>query len=336
MPLHSLRLTFYSTMPETILGVDLRACELDDVEKVSDLESSIFTDEQTDPARRRHWWVMTDKLEKGMRWIAVRDGVAIAYTSASHELWEAGEKRYGIVRLLLRQEDWSDEGYARLVQVAEEWLRGEGAVTAVARVRDGYDRELATLQRLGYREDRRMRMSELDLVANRTHLLETRERRRREMREQGVDLHVLAADPDPDKLGKLYEVVIESEKDIPTTVPWRELSFDEWTSFWFDAPNISEDWFWIAREGDAIVGASVLDMPVVRGLPWTAYTCTSRAVRGRGIASALKYESIGQALELGHERVRTTNDADNAPILRVNQEMGYRLIAPVIELHRAL
>ena len=324
-------------MPEIILGVDLRKCELEDVEKVSDLESSIFTDEPSDPARRKRWWVMTDKLEKGMRRLAERDGVAIAYTSASHELWEGDEKRYGTIRLLLRPEDWTAEAYTRLVQVAEDWLRGEGAATSVARVRDGFDRELTTLQRLGYREERRMRMSELDLVANRSHLLETRERRRREMREKGVELHVLAADPDPDKRRKLYRLVIESEKDIPTTVPWRELSFEEWISFWFDPPtNVREDWFWIAREGAEIVGASVLDMPVVRGIPWTAYTCTSRAVRGRGIASALKYESIGQALELGHERVRTTNDADNAPILRVNQEMGYRLVAPFIELHRTL
>ena len=55
----------------------------------------------------------------------------------------------------------------------------------------------------------------------------------------------------------------------------------------------------IAREGDAVVGTSVLDLPVERGLPWTAYTGTSRSVRGRGIARALKYESISQALEAG-------------------------------------
>jgi hypothetical protein len=34
--------------------------------------------------------------------------------------------------------------------------------------------------------------------------------------------------------------------------------------------------------------------------------------------------------------VRTNNDADNPPILRINEEMGYRPIAPLIELHRSL
>src|SRR5207248_657648 len=103
-----------------------------------------------------------------------------------------------------------------------------------------------------------------------------------------------------------------------------------------DNPGVHEDRFWIAKEGDAIVGCSVLDYPVVRGVPWTAYTGTSRAVRGRGIARALKYESMGQAIEAGFARVRTNNDADNPAILRVNERMGYRLIAPLIEMHRRL
>ena len=322
-------------MPETI-NLVLRPALLDDAEKVADLESSLDPDEPSDPSRRRHWWRMTDELEEGMRRVAERDGEAIAYVSASHERWSAEEKRYGTVRLLLDHEEWSDERYGALVRVGEEWLRAEGAVTSVIRIRADHERELRAIQNLGYREDRRMRTSELDLVANRDRLLATREACRRQMRDVGVSMLPLSEDRDPDRYRKLYATVIESEKDIPTTVPWRELTFEEWMPFWFDCPNIREDWFWIAREGDAIVGTSVLDVPVVRGLPWTAYTGTARAVRGRGIARALKYESIGQAVDAGYPRVRTTNDADNPAILRVNEEMGYRLIAPIIELHRPL
>jgi len=84
------------------------------------------------------------------------------------------------------------------------------------------------------------------------------------------------------------------------------------------------------------VGTSILDTPAVRGVPWTAYTGTLRSVRGRGIARALKYQSMAQAIDDGFTRVRTNNDADNPPILRINQEMGYQLVAPVIEFHHAL
>jgi RimJ/RimL family protein N-acetyltransferase len=80
----------------------------------------------------------------------------------------------------------------------------------------------------------------------------------------------------------------------------------------------------------------VIGFPPTRGLPWTWLTGTPRAVRGRGIARALKYETMAQAIELGYQRVRTNNDGANAPILHINQEMGYRLVAPLIELHREL
>lgn len=323
-------------MPETNLDTRLRECTMDDAELVSDLETSFDPSDPGDPGRRRHWWRMSDELEKNMRRVAVEDGAAVAYASASHELWEPDDKYFGTIRVMLRHDRWTDTAYAQLVSVAESWLRREEARTSVARVREDFPLELRVLGELGYREDRRMRPSELDLVTNRERILERREECRKRMRDEGVELRVISDDRDPDRYRKLYEMVIESEKDIPTTVPWRVLSFDEWYMFWFDNPAIREDWFWIAREGDAVVGTSVLDLPVVRGNPWTAYTGTSRAVRGRGIARALKYESIGQAVEAGFPRVRTMNDTDNPPILRINEEMGYRGIAPVIELHRPL
>jgi hypothetical protein len=54
------------------------------------------------------------------------------------------------------------------------------------------------------------------------------------------------------------------------------------------------------------------------------------------VARALKYETVAQAIALGAERIRTNNDGANAPILHLNDEMGYRLVDPVIELHRDL
>ena len=69
---------------------------------------------------------------------------------------------------------------------------------------------------------------------------------------------------------------------------------------------------------------------------WTALTATSKAVRGRGIARALKYETVAQAITLGATRIGTTNDGENAPILRLNAEMGYTPAIPWLELHREL
>ena len=316
--------------------LEFRPATLDDAGIVAELQMRRDPDDVSDPVLLRYWWQMGDEMQKVMRQVAVHDGAAVAFVAGVHEHWSSEEKRFGIVRALLRDDVWKEDAYNELLGVGERWLRQEGAATAVVRLRGDFARDLAALERAGYREDRRMRTSELDLVANRDSILSTAERCRAEMRRQGVEIRPLSDDDDPDRYRQLYEVVTESEQDIPTTVPWRVLSFPEWERFWLANPGIREDRFWIAREGGRIVGTSVLDCPVVRGVPWTAYTGTARSVRGRGIARALKYESMAQAIAAGFTRVRTNNDADNPSILRINEQMGYRLVAPIIELHRAL
>ena len=49
-----------------------------------------------------------------------------------------------------------------------------------------------------------------------------------------------------------------------------------------------------------------------------------RAARNRGIARALKLECFAQAIELGVKTVRTGNDETNAPMLHINDSLGYR------------
>jgi GNAT superfamily N-acetyltransferase len=323
-------------MPDMTFRLELRPSTLDDAEMVADLQARRDPDDLSDAVLLRYWWQMADELHKTARQIATQDGEAVAFVAAQHEEWDPDGKRFGVVRALLRNDLWDDGWYSELVGVGERWLRGEGATTSVVRIRADFERDVKTLERIGYREDRRMRTSELDLVAKREEILRTRDDCRGEMRRQGIEIHPLSEDTDPGRLQKLYDLIIESEQDIPRSVPWRVLSFPEWKRFWLDNPGIQERNFWIARAGDEIVGTSVLDCPVTKGIPWTAYTGTRRSVRGRGIGRALKYESMAQAIEDGYARVRTNNDADNPSILKINNQMGYRLVTPIIELHRAL
>ena len=318
------------------LELDLRPATLDDVEMVANLESTRDPEDPRDPEMLRFWWTKGSMNEMYTRLVSVRQGEAVAFVGAGHERWEDTPKRFGWIRPIIHQDHWSEAGYSKLINTAEAWLRAESAVTAVARVRGDFKNELEVFGRAGYKEMRQQRISELDLVAGRDGLLATAAQCVDRMREEGVTLLTLSEDKDPERLNKLYDVCIEVEKDIPTTVPWRTMPFDEWKRNWFEDPGIREDRFWIARKGDAVVGLSVIGFPPTRGLPWTWLTGTSRAVRGRGIARALKYVTMAQAVQLGHQRVRTNNDGANAPILHINQEMGYQPVVPLIELHRDL
>lgn len=318
------------------LAFELRAATLDDIGIVADLEATRDPEDPRDPEMIRFWWTSGSLSQVFTRLVAVDGDQAVAFVAASHERWGDAPERFGSLRVVIRSDAWSEPEFARLVRKGEEWLGSEGVVNAVNRVREDRRSELMALERIGYREVRRQNFSELDLVAHREDLLRRLSEERRKMNEQGVRMLTLSRYRDPDRMVKLHEMMIAAEQDIPSTVPIPRQPFDEWMRFTFDDPGVREDRFWIALEGEAIVGLSYLEFPPVRGLPWTAFTATSKKVRGRGIARALKYESMAQAVELGYKRVRTANDGANAPILHINKEMGYRLVSPVIELHRSL
>jgi GNAT superfamily N-acetyltransferase len=318
------------------LELDLRPATLEDASIVADLETARDPDDPRDPQMIRFWWTLRSSNEATTRLVAVRDGSAVAFLAAGHELWDNVADRFGWVRVTVHPELWSEGDYSSLIARAEAWLKSEGVTTSVIRIREDFQDDLRVAGINGYREVRRQRFSELDLIALREQLLAGAEQNRKRMQEQGVQLLTLTEDKDPELMPKLHEMMVATEQDIPVTVPIRKQPFDEWKRATFDNPATRLDRFWIARQGDAIVGMSVIDFPPGRGIAWTSYTATAKAVRGRGIARALKYETMAQAINLGYERVRTANDGVNEPILHINREMGYRLVVPLVELHRSL
>src|SRR5262249_11115478 len=161
-----------------------------------------------------------------IRRIQVRDGAAVAFIGVSHDPWSDGEKRFGVVRPLIHQDEWSDAGFEWLVGIGHDWLRDEAAEVAVARIREEGTNELEALARLGSRETRRSGPSERDLVGSRDQLLESARAPSARALEQGVVMNPLSEDPDPDKRHKLYELMVESVHDIPRSVPDHEMTFE--------------------------------------------------------------------------------------------------------------
>src|SRR5690242_14100139 len=101
-------------MPATDLERELRPATLDDAALVADLESMRDPQEPRDPVMLRYWWQMSDELERAMRRVRVREGTATAFLGVSHHLWRDGEKRFGLIRPLLRYEERSEEHTSEL------------------------------------------------------------------------------------------------------------------------------------------------------------------------------------------------------------------------------
>ena len=185
------------------------------------------------------------------------DDAAVAYIGAGHDPWDE-KQRFGWIRPRLHPDRWSAARFGQLIDAGESWLREEEGSTSVARARESLTHEVRAFEAWGYDEVRRSKVWELDLVAEREKLLAAAERTREQMKAQGLSLLTLDQDPDPDRLAKLYELTTAAERDIPTTVPLRKPPYEEWHRFWFANPGVREDRYWIARDGDAMVGMSVI------------------------------------------------------------------------------
>lgn len=303
--------------------LQFREATLDDATFSADVQTALFPTRPTDPVIERYWWEQPDDTFVSRRWIAQRDGQDIGVAAFDHPAWGLLPVPHGEIYgdLLPGQRD--PASLQVLLAEMERRLTAEGAKRIAVRANEDDEMRIAAIAGRGFREDRRSRRWVLDLGENRERIERMTRQSRDRMRTEGIELLTLDREHDPDKYRKVWRMNEEAAQDVPTTLPIVEESF-EGMMRWLRQPGMYEDRFWIAREGDEIVGVSVLEYPPVRGIVGTAWTATARRVRGRGIARALKCETLMQAIALGIDRVRTGNDGANDPILHINASMGYR------------
>lgn len=303
-----------------------RRASIDDVPVIADVMTRVDPDEPWDPVLWRHNWETWTISGFPSRSYLVLDAGAVAGVA---EWWmrepPPGELRLGSLRVGLLAED--SAAMRECLSMLEGDLREMGVNGFAASTREDEHFRPAELRATGYRPDRLSRRWELDLAANRDRLRAMAAPACERMARQGIEVLTIAdaERSDPGVLRKVYEVDRLATQDVPTTVPHVTPPFEGWLHD-LTSPGLRKDRMWVACAGPDVLGMSWLKYPPVRGNVWTDWTGVAPAARGRGIAGALKLQTLLQAIEVGVGRVRTENDEENAPILHINEQMGYRAI----------
>jgi GNAT superfamily N-acetyltransferase len=315
-----------------VADMTLRGATLSDAEFVADMDTALRPDDPRDPITLKDYWRNPEENAKIERFIGEIGGEPVAYAFQRHQLWTT-PKRYGGVSSDLMPSHRTPARIDALFAAMEERASTDGAKTFTTWCWEDDQLRVDVVQARGYVEERRQRFWELDLVANRAKLETMAKESRAKMGEEKIRVLTVDRDTDPDKWKKLWQMSEEAVQDIPTTVPFTAMSFDDFMK-WMRSPGLHEDRIWIARDGDAILGVSQLSYPPKRGVVTTDWTGVARAGRGRGIARAVKYETVMQAIGLGVDRIRTDNDFKNTPILHINETMGYKRRADGVQFMR--
>lgn len=165
------------------------------------------------------------------------------------------------------------------------------------------------------------------------------------MREVWLDLEQAAVTPvvpdgirmstlTPEHERGAYEVALEAEPDIPSGADLVPGSFERWRERSL-GPLVMPELSFVALDGERVVGYALLGrFDAETADHWM--TGVARSARGRGIALAMKQQQIAAAKDAGWRFLRTQNDLANAPMRRVNEQLGYEPRIEWVQLTGAL
>jgi GNAT superfamily N-acetyltransferase len=154
-------------------------------------------------------------------------------------------------------------------------------------------------------------------------------------REMGLELDVKAADspaagpPEgieivlfadrPELADGAYDVGSEALPDIPGHEDWTPPPLEQFVESHLRGLAV----FLAVVDGEVVGYAKLREHPDGRTADH-GMTAVKRTWRGRGIAKSLKLAEITWARANGIERLTASNEERNAPMLRINESLGYR------------
>jgi GNAT superfamily N-acetyltransferase len=287
---------------------------------VVSIDAASRPDEPLDPVIERYHWEHPEPSVTTERWIAEAEGSPIGYGIVFHPDWATMTERNCIAWV-----GWLPETVSilpQLVDFVEERARALGASRLQVYCQEDEAPVIDALVAAGYQLDSLAKVWELDLRGNRDRTLSMTEASRAAMAAEGIRLIPLSEHVAEDPYRDLYDAWCDARADMPRSHQMTPVSYEQYRA-WHRSPDHRADRTWVALDGDRIVGFSFLKYPPAGGRVWTGFTGTVGSHRGRGIARAVKMETLAQAIELGVASVRTDNDQRNAAMLHINEELGY-------------
>ncbi|HEX5449099.1 MAG TPA: GNAT family N-acetyltransferase [Gaiellaceae bacterium] len=126
---------------------------------------------------------------------------------------------------------------------------------------------------------------------------------------------------DPMVLWQIDETVTP---DVPGQANPSHMPFDEWREFVLERPLYQPEGSFVAYADGEPAAISMLAADLETGRAVTIFTGTLREFRGRGLGLAAKLASLRWAAANGVTYVSTINDETNAPMLAINDRLGYK------------
>ena len=141
---------------------------------------------------------------------------------------------------------------------------------------------------------------------------------------------------DPDCEHKLHELHGAVDADVPRVNDWQPPSFEEFKNNHLENPKKPKEACFIALKNDEWVGLTQSRLRPDATQIHTGMTGVRREHRGQHLALALKIRAIRYAAETGFLEFHSNNASTNAPMLAINQKLGFIRSSAQIQLEKRL
>lgn len=272
-----------------------------------DAEELRYQDEHR-PAKCKHSW-----------WVAAADGQVLGACGYDQYIGRYHPHKFALTAWVHPQHQNCGIGTALYETVMTALARHE-PISVAAQTRESVPAGVRFLTRRGFREAMRSWQSALELERFDPAAHADAESGLREHGIRVVSHTDLAADPDRDR--KLFELANTTRLDIPSPEPHTPLDYQTWLERQKN-PNFLPDGFFVAVDGDRYIGLSTLWRSVDKAELQTGVTAVRREYRNQSIARGLKVHALAWAKRQGYQRVITFNATTNAPMLAVNERLGF-------------
>lgn len=158
-----------------------------------------------------------------------------------------------------------------------------------------------------------------------------------ELKVQGFSFKSFAEFDDKLAIGKaFYELFSRVRQDVPRSEPATPFSWEFFKENVIDAPDFYPEASFFAIKGQNLVALSQLWKGSSSNDLYTGLTATSRQLRGKGVATALKIHSLSYAKQAGAEKVFTNNDTRNVEMLAINDKLGFKRLPASLSMLKRL
>jgi mycothiol synthase len=268
-----------------------------------------------------------EKLEERLQYhwcIAESNGELLGFSRFARNAGSYHAQRFGLD--LCVDPDFQSRGIGTALYLTTlEKLQSFDTISLRTQVRESDVRGLRFAKDRGFLETKRDFESTLELASFDFAAFE------RSIPE-GIELKNFRDLDSPDFRRQFHQVFSTVRLDVPRAEPPTPLTFGFFEENVLDDPELIPEVFVFTMRGEQILGFTGGYSGAQPGWVDQWLTAVVREARGQGLATAIKVRSLRAALELGFKTVRTDNDTKNAPMLAVNDKLGYQRQPAVLSM----